>query len=71
MFEGDLIDTSDPQNAPFKSLHVRLRPLVLDGFAVNELDMSKTGTALTPDQWHEVVKTSKLRDEFAPNLFRR
>lgn len=56
MFKGDTVDTRDPQNAPFRSLHVRLRPLVLDGIPVNELDMTKTGTALDPAQWHEVVK---------------
>lgn len=50
------MDIDDPQNAPFKSLHVRLRPLVLDGIPVNELDMTQTGNALNPEEWHETVK---------------
>lgn len=66
IFEGDLVDTRDPGNRPFTTLHVRIRPLVMDGLRGEDaqLDMTQTGTALPPDAWHELIEEKKRRDQW-------
>lgn len=66
LFPGDLLDVSKPESRPFEKLHVRIRPLVVDEMETDQLDMTNTGKALDPDDWHDFIQNENEKGSSTP-----
>eukprot|EP00922_Rhytidocystis_sp_ex-Travisia-forbesii_P065958 GHVS01097939.1.p1 GENE.GHVS01097939.1~~GHVS01097939.1.p1 ORF type:complete len:1471 (-),score=324.43 GHVS01097939.1:161-4573(-) len=60
---GQTTNTINIPIQPYRRLHIRHREQLVTAPQLPQLDWSKSGTALTPKQWHRAIAQGRVQDD--------
>lgn len=65
-FTPTIVQLPRTEKAPFKALHIRVRPQIVADRLSEQLDLTNTGEELSPGEWHEALTATQNPSATSP-----